>query len=60
MVGAIANILKSRDVITTDDLRAFQFEVWADDDQVRKFALQSRSDYLKAMQLSGAGDSTGT
>ena len=52
-IGALANAFKSREIITADDLKAFQFDAWADDAQTLRFVIQARSDYLKAAKLSG-------
>jgi broad specificity phosphatase PhoE len=52
-IGALANVLKSREIMTDDDLKAFQFAAWADDRQTLHYVSQARADYLKAAQLSG-------
>jgi hypothetical protein len=52
-IGALANALKSREIMTAEDLQAFQFDAWADDKQTLRYVTQARSDYLKAARLAG-------
>ena len=52
-IGALANVLKSREIMTADDLKAFLYDAWADDKQTLTFVNQAQSDYRKAAQLSG-------
>ena len=52
-IEALANVLKSREIMTADDLKAFQFAAWADNAQIVKVVSQARSDYLQAAKLSG-------
>ena len=52
-IEALANVLKSREIMTADDLNAFQFAAWADHTQIVKVVTQARSDYLHIAKLSG-------
>ena len=52
-VGALAEALQSREVITADDLKAFHFAALADPDQLAKSTAQAYKDYLKLAKLAG-------
>jgi hypothetical protein len=52
-IGALSEILKSRDIVTADDLKAFHFAAWDDDRQLLKAVAQARSDYLKIAKQAG-------
>lgn len=50
---AITEILKSREIITADDLKAFNHAAWDDNRQILAAVAQARSDYLKIAKLAG-------
>src|SRR5208337_230667 len=52
-IGAFAEVLKSRDIVTQDDLKAFHFAAWDDDRQILKAVIQARSDYLRIAKQAG-------
>jgi hypothetical protein len=51
--SAIYEILKSRGIITADDLAAFHFAAWDDNRQLLGAVAQARSDYLNIAKLAG-------
>jgi len=52
-IGALSEILKSRQIVSADDLKAFHYAAWDDDAQVLKAIAQARSDYLKIAKQAG-------
>jgi hypothetical protein len=52
-IGAIADTLKSRDLWTGDDQRAFSHAVHEDPEKLLGFVLQARRDYLRSAARSG-------
>ena len=52
-VGALSEVLKSRELVTAEDLKAFHFAAWDDDRQLLKAVTQARSDYLKIAKQAG-------
>ena len=51
--GAIFEILKSRDIVTADDLKAFHFAAWDDNRQILAAVTQAHSDYLQIAKIAG-------
>jgi hypothetical protein len=52
-IGMLVETLKSRNVWTEDDERAFGHLVYADDSKVLSYASQARKDYLACAKASG-------
>lgn len=52
-IGALSEILKSREIVTPEDLKAFHFAAWDDNRQILVAVTQARSDYLKIAKLAG-------
>jgi hypothetical protein len=50
---AITEMLKSREIITADDLKAFNHASFYDDRQVLAAVVQARTDYLKIAKQAG-------
>jgi hypothetical protein len=50
---ALSEILKSREIISQDDLKAFQYTAWADNAQILKAVAQARADYLRIAEQAG-------
>lgn len=49
----IEDALKSTGVVTADDLKAFHFAAWSDDQQIIAATVQARADYLRLAKLAG-------
>jgi hypothetical protein len=52
-VSAVWEALKSREVVTLDDQKAFYFSATDDNRQIAQAVLQARSDYLKIAKQAG-------
>lgn len=51
-IGIVVEALKSREILTADDVKAFSHATHFDDKKLQFFALASRADYLEfAKQL---------
>ncbi len=50
---AITEILKGREIITGDDLKAFNHAAWDDNRQILAAVAQARADYLKIAKQAG-------
>jgi hypothetical protein len=52
-IGIIIEALKSRDILTGDDAKAFSHAIHSDDKKILFYATQTRADYLRCAALSG-------
>ena len=50
---AVTTALESREILTADDLKAFHFATWDDNQQIFALAAQARTDYLKIAKSAG-------
>jgi hypothetical protein len=52
-LGVLTEVLKSRGIVTDDDLKAFRYAAWDDNLQIVNAITQARSDYLKIAKQAG-------
>ena len=52
-IGVLAEMLKSRDIITNDDAKAFSHAVHSDQKHIVRFVLQAYTDYQRSAQQAG-------
>jgi hypothetical protein len=50
-IGIIIEALKSREILTKDDVKAFSHATHADDQNILRYAAQAQADYLKCAEL---------
>ena len=52
-IGIITDVLKSREILSADDPKAFSHAAHADEQKLLSCAAQARKDYLACARLSG-------